>query len=248
VDAVKGPLLLAATIVGLGLAWQAAAMTGWIDTATVPPPDEILASLPQLVLDENLAGRFVTTFLEALCAAALAILLGVPLGWALHRSRLAGLAFEPWAAGLAAAPLVLLYPLFLVLVGRNLGTIVIMGAVAGLPAMVLKTKEGFDSIRPVLRHVARSYGFGERAVFAKVLLPAAVPTLANGVRLALVFALINIVGVEFLVNFGGLGQLIADLSDRYELPAMYGAVLFVILISTCFFVLTERLEQWLRPA
>jgi ABC-type nitrate/sulfonate/bicarbonate transport system permease component len=123
-----------------------------------------------------------------------------------------------------------------------------MGAVAGLPAMVLKTKEGFDSIRPVLRHVARSYGFGERAVFAKVLLPAAVPTLANGVRLALVFALINIVGVEFLVNFGGLGQLIADLSDRYELPAMYGAVLFVILISTCFFVLTERLEQWLRPA
>ena len=81
-----------------------------------------------------------------------------------------------------------------------------------------------------------------------MLVPSAVPTLANGVRLALVFALINVVGIEFLVNLGGLGQLIADLSDRYELPLMYGAVLFVILVSTCFFVLTERIERWMRPA
>ncbi len=244
----RGPLLLAATIVALGLAWQGAAAVGWLDTAIVPPPDEILSSLPLLVVEEDLVRRFATTFLEAFAAAALAIAVGVPLGLLLHRSRLAGRAFEPWVAALAAAPLVLLYPLFLVLVGRNLGTIVLMGAVAGLPAMVLKTKEGFDRTRPVLLHVMRSYGFGGRQVFWKLLVPSAVPTLANGVRLALVFALINIVGVEFLVNFGGLGQLIADLSDRYELAAMYGAVLFVILVSTCFFVLTERLERWLRPA
>ena len=166
----------------------------------------------------------------------------------LHRSRLAGRAFEPWVAALAAAPLVLLYPLFLVLVGRNTGTVVLMGALAGLPAMVLKTKEGFDGTRPVLLNVARGFGLSRAQVFRKVLVPSALPTLANGVRLSLVFALINIVGVEFLVNLGGLGQLIADLSDRYELPLMYGAVLFVILVSTCFFVLTEWLERWMRPA
>ena len=244
----KPALLLIATVASLGLVWQAAANAGWIDTATVPPPDEILASLPQLVTDEDLLQRFVTTFLEAFAAAALAVAVGVPLGFLLHRSRLAGAAFEPWVAGIAAAPLVLLYPLFLVLIGRNVATIVVMGAVAGLPAMVLKTREGFDGTRRVLLQVMRSYGFGDTQVFWKLLVPASVPTLANGVRLALVFALINVVGVEFLVNFGGLGQLIADLSDRYELPAMYGAVLFVILVSLCFFVLTERIERWLRPA
>ncbi len=244
----KAAALLAATVIGLLLAWQGASAAGWIDPFTVPPPADILASLPQLVAEEGLAHRFVTTFLEAFAAATLAVGVGVPLGLLLHRSRLAGAAFEPWVAAIAAAPLVLLYPLFLVLVGRNVGTIVLMGAVAGLPAMVLKTKEGFDGTRPVLLHVMRSFGFGGRQVFWKLLVPAAVPTLANGVRLALVFALINIVGVEFLVNFGGLGQLIADLSDRYELAAMYGAVGFVILVSVCFFVLTERLEAWLRPA
>ncbi len=244
----KAAALLLATVAGLIFAWQGASGAGWIDTFTVPPPSDILASVPQLVTEEGLARRFVTTFLEAFAAATLAVGVGVPLGLLLHRSRLAGAAFEPWVAGLAAAPLVLLYPLFLVVVGRNVGTIILMGAVAGLPAMVLKTKEGFDGTRPVLLHVMRSYGFSGQQVFWKLLVPSAVPTLANGVRLALVFALINIVGVEFLVNFGGLGQLIADLSDRYELAAMYGAVGFVILVSICFFVLTERLEAWLRPA
>jgi NitT/TauT family transport system permease protein len=245
---VTARLLLAATVLALGLAWQGATAAGWIDPFTVPPPSEILAGLPQLAIEEGLATRFLTTFLEALAAAVLAVAVGVPLGLLLHRIRLAGRAFEPWVAALAAAPLVLLYPLFLVLTGRNLGTVVLMGALAGLPAMVLKTKEGFDATRPVLLHVARSFGLSRAQVFRLVLVPSAAPTLANGVRLALVFALINIVGIEYLVNIGGLGQLIADLSDRYELPLMYGAVLFVILVSTCFFVLTERVERWMRPA
>ena len=241
-------LLLAATLLVLALLWEAASAAGWIDPFTVPPPSEILAGLPQLAAEEGLGQRFLTTFLEAFAAAALAVAVGVPLGLLLHRSRLAGRAFEPWVAALAAAPLVLLYPLFLVLTGRNLGTVVLMGALAGLPAMVLKTKEGFDAVRPVLLHVARGFGMSRAQAFRKVLVPSAVPTLANGVRLALMFALINIVGIEFLVNIGGLGQLIADLSDRYELALMYGAVLFVVLVSTCFFVLTERIERWMRPA
>ena len=244
----KARLLLFATVLALGLAWQAGTALGWIDMFTVPPPSDILASLPQLLTEEDLGRRFLSTFLEAFAAAFLAVAAGVPLGLLLHRSRLASRAFEPWVAAIAAAPLVLLYPLFLVLVGRNLATIVLMGAISGMPAMVLKTKEGFDGTRPVLLQVGRSFGMSRAAVFRKVLVPSAIPTLANGVRLALVFALINIVGVEFLVNLGGLGQLIADLSDRYELAEMYGAVLFVILVSTCFFVLTEWLERWMRPA
>ena len=78
-------------------------------------------------------------------------------------------------------------------------------------------------------------------------MPAAVPTIANGVRLALIFALINVVGVEFLINFGGLGELIDDLARRWELPGMYGAILFVILTSVAFFWATGKAERWFRP-
>jgi NitT/TauT family transport system permease protein len=75
----------------------------------------------------------------------------------------------------------------------------------------------------------------------------ALPSVFVGLKLGLIFAMINIVGVEFLINFGGLGQLINELAERYDLPGTYGAILFVVLASVVFFDLTERLERWLRP-
>ena len=60
--------------------------------------------------------------------------------------------------------------------------------------------------------------------------------------------LISVVGIEFLINLGGLGQLINDLAERYDLPGTYASIGFVILVSIGFFVILERLEKWLRPA
>jgi ABC-type nitrate/sulfonate/bicarbonate transport system permease component len=74
------------------------------------------------------------------------------------------------------------------------------------------------------------------------------PTIFTGLRLGLVFSLITIVGVEFLINFGGLGQLINDLAERYDLPGTYAAICFVVLVSVAFFEVLERIERWLRPA
>jgi NitT/TauT family transport system permease protein len=54
------------------------------------------------------------------------------------------------------------------------------------------------------------------------------------------------VAVEFLINFGGLGQLINELAERYDLPGTYAAISFVVLISIVFFIVTERAERWLR--
>jgi NitT/TauT family transport system permease protein len=80
------------------------------------------------------------------------------------------------------------------------------------------------------------------------LLPAAAPTVFVGLRLGLIFALINIIGVEFLINFGGLGQLINDLAERYDLPGTYAAICFAVLISVLFFAALERIERWYRPS
>jgi NitT/TauT family transport system permease protein len=95
--------------------------------------------------------------------------------------------------------------------------------------------------------VGRSFNLSGMQLFTKILLPAALPTIFVGVRLGLIFTLINVVGVEFLINFGGLGQLINDLAERYDLPGTYAAISFVILVSVCFFVTIERVERWLRP-
>jgi ABC-type nitrate/sulfonate/bicarbonate transport system permease component len=236
---------LAAIFVLLVL-WQGVVEAGWVSPFVAPAPLDIARSFPALFEQENLLGAFLQTSVETLVAAVLATLIGVPFGWWLHRHAWAGLAYESWVGALAAAPLVLLYPLFLVFFGRNAMTIVVMSFLSGLPPIALKTKEGLDGVRRVLVNVGRSYGLTPSQQFWKIMLPAAIPVIANGVRLGLIFALINVVGIEFLINFGGLGELVANLAERFEIPAMYGAILFVMLANVAFFFVTEKVERWLR--
>jgi NitT/TauT family transport system permease protein len=134
-----------------------------------------------------------------------------------------------------------------VIFGRNASTIVAMSFCTGITSIVLKTKEGLDGTRPVLIDVGRSFGLTRSQLFWKIMFPAAVPTIATGVRLGVIYCLISVVGVEFLINFGGMGELIDDLADRWEIPMMFGAILFVMLTSVGFFWVTEKAEKWLRP-
>jgi NitT/TauT family transport system permease protein len=165
----------------------------------------------------------------------------------MHRFKLWQQACETWVAGLAAAPVVLTYPLFMVIFGRNAWTIIMIGFVAALPPVTLKTIEGMAGTRKVLVNVGRSFNLTAPQQFWKILFPAALPTIFVGVRLGLIFALINVVGVEFLINYGGLGQLINDLAERYDLAGTYAAICFVILVSVLFFMTLEKIERWLRP-
>jgi ABC-type nitrate/sulfonate/bicarbonate transport system permease component len=184
---------------------------------------------------------------ECLTTGVMITVFGIAGGVLLHRYRLLQQAVETWVAALAAAPVVLAYPLFMVIFGRNAWTIIMIGFVAALPPVILKTIEGLSGTRKVLVDVGRSFNLSARQQFFKIMLPAALPTIFTGIRLGLIFGLINVVGVEFLINYGGLGQLINDLAERYDLPGTYAAICFVILVSVVFFMTLEKIERWLRP-
>jgi NitT/TauT family transport system permease protein len=240
------PLIGLAVILGLLALLQLLIRLDVVSAYVVPPPTEVAASLWRVVVEEHVPTRFLVTAGEALAAGALILVVGVPLGLALHRAPRMRAAFEPWVAAWAAAPLVLAYPLFLVLFGRSPLTIIVIGFAAGVPPVILKTIEGFGSTRPVLINVGRSLRLTPSQEFWRILLPAALPEVFVGLRLGLIFALINIVGVEFLINLGGLGQLINDLAERYDLPGTWAAICFVVLVSVLFFQVLEGGERWLR--
>jgi NitT/TauT family transport system permease protein len=220
---------------------------GLINRFIVPLPSDIIAAFPRVIVEEHVLHRFLLTAAEAFSACILVTIVGVIGGVLLYRYHLLRLATETWVAAIAAAPLVLMYPLYLVIFGRSALTIVMMGFSAGVAPVVLKTLEGLAGTRRVLINVGKSFNLTASQQFWKILFPAALPTIFVGLRLGLIFSLINIVGVEFLINFGGLGQLINELAERYDLAGTYAAICFVILVSVCVFIIMERLERWLRP-
>jgi NitT/TauT family transport system permease protein len=243
----------APAIVGVGtlvmffLAMEALIQIGVINRFIVPPPSEILGSFGRVIVEEHVFSRFLQTLGECLTAGVMLTVFGVAGGVLMHRFKLLQQACETWVAAMASAPIVLMYPLFLVIFGRSAWTMIMMGFIAALPPVILKTIEGISGTRKVLVNVGRSFKLSPTQQFWKILFPAALPTIFVGVRLGLIFALINIVGVEFLINFGGLGQLINELAERYDLAGTYAAICFVILVSVLFFMALEKVERWLRP-
>jgi NitT/TauT family transport system permease protein len=221
--------------------------TGAINRFIVPPPSEIIGSFRRLFVEEHIVRRFLLTAAECLTAGVMITVCGVTGGVLMHRFKLLQQACETWVAALASAPFVLAYPLFMVIFGRNAWTIIMMGFVAALPPVILKTIEGISGTRRVLVNVGRSFKLTTTQQFWKILFPAALPTIFVGVRLGLIFALINVVGSEFLINSGGLGQLVNELAERYDLAGTYAAICVVILVSVLFFIALEKIERWLRP-
>jgi len=235
------------TLIVLLLVLEAASAAGLVNPFLAPPPSKIFGSFPMLITEEHLLARFASTAIEACAAAFLAMLLGGLLGWSFYRSRNMRLAFRSWVVGLNASPSLLLYPLFMVIFGRGAATIAALGVISALPPIVLKTSEGLLSTRRVLIDVGRSFSLTPFQQFRLVQFPAAVPIIFSGVRIGLIYAVITVVGIEYLINYGGLGELVPDLADRFELPAMYAAIIFVVLVSAGFQLLVEKVEKWLRP-
>ena len=249
----RSPRSLAPTFVGVAtlvvtlLIVELLIQLNFISRFIVPPPSEIIASFGRVIVEEHVIRRFFLTLGECLTAGVMLTVFGIAGSVLMHRIRLLQQACETWVAAMAAAPLVLAYPLFMVIFGRNAWTIIMMGFFAALPPVILKTIEGMSNTRKVLVNVGRSFNLTPAQQFWKIMFPAALPTIFVGVRLGLIFALINIVGVEFLINYGGLGQLINDLAERYDLAGTYAAICFVILVSVLFFMALEKAERWLRP-
>ena len=242
-----------ATIVGLaGVAaltvlLEFAIGAGWISPFLIAPPSQIGVELVDLWHEERLVEALLMTFGSTLASTGIGVLIGVPAGYLLHRFSLLAAAYETWIAGLFSAPLILLYPLFLVLFGRGVMTIIVISAILATIPIVLNTMQAFGQVRTVHLNVARAFKLTPMQTFWKVLLPAALPTIFTGIRLGLIYSMISVVAIEYLVVLGGLGSLVSDLYDRYNIPGMYAAILAVIAVTVLFFKLATEVERWLRP-
>ena len=135
------------TFVGAIVLVEILIRVGVINRFIVPMPSQIAGAFERVIVEEDIPHRFMVTAREALWATLLLAIFGIGIGVLLYRVKLLRAATETWVAAMASAPTVLMYPLFLVIFGRSERTIIMMGFVAGLPAVILKTIEGLASTR-----------------------------------------------------------------------------------------------------
>jgi ABC-type nitrate/sulfonate/bicarbonate transport system permease component len=226
---------------------EAVVRLGWVSSLVLAPPSAMPSAFLGLWEEGLVAGPVGITLAQAFTATVAAAALGIPWGYLLWRKPVLGEAYIPWIGAAFAAPTVLLFPLFLVLFGRGYATTVFVGFIAAVIPITLKTGEAFAAVPKVLLNVGRSFNLSEGGLVRRVAFPAAVPGIFTGLRLGLIYALVNIIGMEFLIDFGGLGRIVSEMYFRFEIPGMYVAIVLIVLVSWTFLYVLSRLETWLRP-
>lgn len=237
-----------AALLLLTAALEVVVRLGYLPKLTVAAPSDTAEAIWRLTAEQGLFRALGATLLTAFAAVAAAVAVGLPAGYWLYKHPRFGIAYRAWLGALFAAPLVLVYPVVLVLFGRTYASTGFMGFIVGLIAIVLYTREGLAAVSPTLVRVGRAFNLTPRQEFWKILLPAGTPMIFTGIRLGTIYALVNIIGVEFLINFGGLGFVVSEAYDNFDTPGMYAAILFVIVVSGSMLWLLRRLQIWLRPA
>lgn len=232
----------------LALTLELAVSSGLIMELVVPRPSDAVLAFPPVQKEMDLFGNFLVTMGMTAAATAIAIAVAVPFGYFLYRNARYGIAYEGWLAAAFAAPTVLLYPLFLVIFGRTHATLIAMGFIPGAIPIAIQTRQGLLGVPTTLLNVGRSFNVSDREMFWKIQLPSAVPTIFTGIRIGVMYTLVNIVAIEYLVDFGGLGRIVSEMYFRFDTPGTYASILTVIVVSIFFYWGFSRTEKWLRPA
>lgn len=248
-DLLKSPVVVGLLgVVALLAALELAVSAGWIMHLVVPKPTDTFLAFPEVQAEMDLFGNFLVTLGMTAAATTLALIVGIPFGYFLHRNRKFGVAYEGWLAAAFAAPTVLLYPLFLVLFGRTYMTLIVMGFIPSSIPIIIQTRQGLLGVPQTLVNVGRSFNLSERDMFWKIQLPSAVPTIFTGIRIGVMYTLVNIVAIEYLIDFGGLGRIVSEMYFRFDTPGTYASIFAVIIVSVLFYWGFGRIEKWLRPA
>ncbi len=243
------PLLVIA--VGLAL-WQVAVMAGWLRPIQFPPPSKLATSLAELVVDGYPEGIGLAThvaitiqriLLGYFAALALAIPLGLLIGWV---PILDALTDPVIAFGRSVATLSLL-PLTVIWFGTDELAKVFLIGYGCFWVMISNVVAAVKSVDPILVRAARTMDISGIALFRRVALPAALPRIFGGARVALGVGFMVIVGAEMIGTIRGLGALIMEARTFYRTDiTMVGmAVIGALGFSIAFGL--ERLETKLMP-
>jgi ABC-type nitrate/sulfonate/bicarbonate transport system permease component len=231
------PYLLA--LLAIGTVWQIAVWVSQANVTILPPPQLTLATLWDLILSGELARHTLASLSRVVSAWGISTLVAVPLGLAMARSRTFERLLDPVIELFRPISPLAWIPLAILWFGIGETGKVFIIFVATFFPILLNTVSGVKGVDPVLIRAGRVLGCNNEAtLFWRVILPAAMPTIIVGLRIAFGTGWAAIIAAELVAAQSGLGYLIADgmeiLRSDLVLAGMIAIGVLGVLIDSVF--------------
>lgn len=211
--------------------WEFAPRLGLVESAFLPPLSQVLLTGLELVLNGQLLEHIGASLSRSLIGYITAILIAIPLGLLIGWYRGVAEILNPLLEMLRNTAALALLPVFILLLGIGEASKIALIIYACSWPILLNTISGVRNVDPLLIKSARTMGLPPIKLFRKVILPASVPTIFVGVRLAGTFSVLVLVAAEMVGAKAGLGFLIIYSQYNFQIPHMYVGIITITLVG-----------------
>lgn len=240
-----------AVVVGLFGLWAIGSWSGGVPATTFPAPWVIAGDMIELVNAPELWSAVGATALSWAVGLALAAVVAVPLGLAIGSNDLMYRSTRFTVDFVRTIPPVALVPLALLMYGTSLQMKLVLIVFGASWPLLLQSMYGVHQVDRVVRDTAHSYRLRRRDRVLRVVVPAAAPFVATGLRIAATMALLLSIGAELIGGANGLGESIALAQTAGDLPRMYSFIIvsavFGVLINAGLGKAERRVLAWHAP-
>jgi ABC-type nitrate/sulfonate/bicarbonate transport system permease component len=212
------------------------------DSFTVAPLSEVLTAIVAGFADGTLTTAVAGTLVTFGLGFAIAAVLGVSLGLWIGVSRYARNAIEPLVHAAYATPVSLLIPILGIYAGLGLSGRVTLVVLWSVFEILINTSSGVREVSPALIEVGRSFNASKKDLYLKVVLPAAKPYVALGLRIGVARALRGAVTAELLLSAANLGKVLLVSGSTFRVADLLAATVITIVLGVVLMRIATAIE------
>lgn len=221
---------------------------GQMNPLFMAPPSRIVEAGIELARTGELEKAFLATLYPFVIGMAITIVAGIAIGVAMAQWRLVEYTLDPFVNAFYAIPRIALVPLIILWAGlETTGKVSILVSIAIFP-VIINTFAGIRDVRGSLLEVGRAYGATDLQIFTKIVMPATVPFIMTGIRLAVGLGIIGIIVAEFFTAISGLGGMIVEYANVFATAKLFVPIIIIgvmgVLLTEFVVAIERRLSRW----
>ena len=215
-------------------AWEALSRTGMVNPMLLPSASDTFSMLIRLLQRPNLWNDLAVTGLEVLTAFVLAVPTGALIGFLIAENPRFAEVVKPMLFFAFSIPKSIFLPMFILVFGVGFSQKVGFGFFSTIFIVIMSTTTAVESVKLEYLTVARSYGATAAQTAFRVYLPSMLPVLLEALRISMIFNLTGVMLAEMYASRDGIGHLIADWGENFQMEQLLAGVVLISVIAIVF--------------
>lgn len=223
--------------------WQLLADYKVINTFISSSPKEIIKSIIELYITNNLFNNIGVTIYETIISFSLGTFIGLLIATGLWWNKTIAEIFDPYLTIINSLPKVALGPIIIIWIGANIKSIITMALLISVIVAIINIYQGFISTDKIKINMFKSFGANKTQIFFKLILPSSIPNLINVLKVNISMSLIGVIMGEFLVSKEGIGYLITYGSQVFNLDLVMAGIIILCIVATIMYYIINYISK-----